>query len=127
MILELLFVILPDGSTLLHKIIKNFEALEFIHSKIINEELVKNPIENIGKNVPYVKNLDGQTPLDVAIEGKDGRSADKIIQIIKGLSFDSHFDETAPALEAIFKMGLPSFTDYFDARLYDASLIGLDI
>ena len=75
------------------------------------------PISAPDFEMPFIKDLNGLTPLHYCIETSDLKTADIIIKYLANAPLDHHSREIVDILPVLVTKNLPSLHQYFDKRM----------
>ncbi len=67
-------------------------------------------------DIPFLKNLDGKTPLHYCIEKGDQKSVNIILKELGLAHFNHHSQEIIEVLPALIKNPTPALLEYLDQR-----------
>ncbi|CDW71887.1 wd-40 repeat protein [Stylonychia lemnae] len=110
----LLYNILPQGNTILHKLSANGDVIKkLFHLAHPNEENVK----EIHIHVPFLQNLNGESPLHICKKQQDIRTMDTMLTYLAGYGIDHHSRALIELMPIIIEKQLPSLLPYLDSRL----------
>jgi hypothetical protein len=69
--------------------------------------------------IPFIKNIDGLSPLHKCFELRNYKSAEVFIEKLKNDSIDNHGRAIATALPLCVAFKLSSLPEYFDSRFFE--------
>ncbi|CDW84989.1 wd-40 repeat protein [Stylonychia lemnae] len=108
---QLLLTILPGGNTILHLLCDKEDALielmQIAHSKD----------GKILLHMPFIPNIDGETPIHRCIKKSDFKSIDVMLKYLKLYPIDHHSRAIKDLYQSFIDQKLPEFIPYLDSRL----------
>lgn len=102
-------------STLLHFIAGSnvgFESVDFLTNMSKKSQFV----------VPFLTDIDGMTPLDIAVNRKDHKLTNSLVRMLSKAPMDHHSRLISHLIPQLIDMGLPALEKYFDKRRYSTGV-----
>ncbi|TNV87078.1 hypothetical protein FGO68_gene14100 [Halteria grandinella] len=106
---ELCLNILPGCQTLLHVLQEKPQQLLEIISRI---SICSDTFE-----MPFIKDLEGKTPLHYCVENKISTTAELLVEYLSQAPLDHHSRDIIDIIPNLISMQIPSIVKYFDARI----------
>jgi len=95
------FCILPDGSTALHHLHSQADVIEQIFKNNLTDP---DDITSTKNDIPFVRNIDSYSPLDICLNQGEISTADLILRYLGGFGFDHHSRTIDNALPKIIEL-----------------------
>ena len=111
--------VLPRCETVIHKAASNFEFSKFIKEKAMGPNL-PGDLSEPEFIIPFISNIDGDTPLHLSIEGDNGeiRVADFFLsELLPRMPLDHHGRAIANIISTCIAKSVPNLGNYLDSRL----------
>ena len=112
---RLVTIILPGGNTIFHKLIEKDQDDNLL-SLLERSQPDENDIKQIQVYWPFLKNLNGDTPLHIAYKQKDYQIIDILFKYLSGFEPDHHSRFITDLLPQLIQLELPELLPYFKSR-----------
>lgn len=111
----LVYNIFPGCNTSLHYAFQKPPIIKGIYDYSVSKE---EPFE-----VPFIKNLKGESPLHLCLKKKEFKTADLLLQKLADAPLDHHGRVIIDVLHEAISQGLESVGDYIDKRFIQTEQI----
>ena len=108
---QLLFTILPNGSTLISELVKNNNLSHF--TRLLNKVSDNREVLQIA----LVPDITGKTALHLCVEQEQQRAAENLLEVIGENPLGDHFDVIEDVLPALIEANPIAVCKYFNQRL----------
>lgn len=113
---EMCFNVLPDGSTLMHSIYTNLNAVDYAYNLASGEEEIEG-MEHF--EMPFLEDFNAHTPLHKAVKSQNARVAERLLIELSSSSLNHHSMFIEDLFPKLIEMGIASFDDYLSERWFE--------
>ena len=101
---------------MVHKLINNGEILEELFT-FCHPTDPKTGEKEIKYHVPFLKDFDNKSPMDMLLKNRDYRSMNMMLDFLSCYGIDHHSRAITQNYSAFVEHELPAFAPYLDSRL----------
>ena len=107
---------MPGGETVLHKLIRNGEIIEELFT-VCHPTDPKTGEKEIKFHVPFLKDFENRSPMDLLLKNRDYRSMNMMIEYLSCYGIDHHSRAMVEVLSVLIEKELPNLPSYIESRL----------
>ena len=101
---------------MVHKLINNGEILEELFT-FCHPTDPKTGEKEIKYHVPFLKDFDNKSPMDMLLKNRDYRSMNMMLDFLSCYGIDHHSRAMVEVFSVLIEKELPNLANYIDSRL----------